>query len=48
MTDRLILGLARPWGSVVAIPESPIKPEQLSGLIKPARCKEGLRGRKGQ
>ena len=36
MADRLTLGLTRPWGSMVAIPESPIKPEQLSGLIEPA------------
>ena len=39
-------GLPRPWGSVVAIPESPKKPEQLSGLIKPASCKGGLRRKK--
>jgi hypothetical protein len=33
---------------VVALPESSVKPEQLSGLLKPAWCKEGLRRRKSQ
>ena len=31
MADGLTLGTARPWGSMVAILESPRKPEQLSG-----------------
>ena len=43
MADRLTLGLARPWGSVVATPESPEEPEQLPGLIKPASRKDGPR-----
>jgi len=47
VADRLTLGLPRTWGSVAAMPKSPIKPEQLSGLIKPVGCKEGQRGRKG-
>jgi hypothetical protein len=36
MADRLTLGLVRPWVSVVVIPQSPIKLEQLTGLAKPA------------
>ena len=45
---RLTLDLERPWGSVVATPESPEEPEQLPGLIKPASRKDGPGRRKKQ
>ena len=38
----------RPWVSMVVMPETPIKPEQLSGLAKPASRKDGLGRRKSQ
>lgn len=41
MVGRLALGLARPWGSVVAMSQSSEETEQLSGFIKPASRKDG-------
>ncbi|MFC1919875.1 hypothetical protein ACFLWX_03705 [Chloroflexota bacterium] len=48
MAGRLTSGPPRPWGSVVATPESPSEPEQLLGLIKPASRKDGPGRRKSQ
>ena len=46
MVDQLTLGPTRPRVSVVAIPESPIKPEQFIGLIKPVDARTGKKGEK--
>jgi hypothetical protein len=46
MTDRLTLGTTRQWSRMVVIPESPIKPEQFIGLIKPVDARTGKKGEK--
>jgi len=48
VAGRLTLGFTRPWGSVVATPESSEEPEQLPGLIKPASRKDGPRRKESQ
>ena len=41
VADQLTAGFPRPCDSMVATPKSPEKPEQLSGLTKPASRKDG-------
>ncbi len=43
MIDRLALGLTRPWGSVVTMPQSPEEPESYPGRTRVNQTREDIR-----